>query len=103
MPVLKRRYRAVTFRVSVEEYDSFANACVASGARSISDFARAAVLHKVHTLDAPAGTLTGDLATLSATLRELDVALREVSLRIHAVLGDVAGETRTAIGIRNRV
>ena len=73
-----------------------------SGARSVSDFARAAVLHKVQTLEAPAGTLSGDLATLSTALRELDVALRELSLRIHYVLGDVDVEEKTSIVLRTR-
>ncbi len=43
MPVLKRRTRVVTFRVSEEEFNSLSDACMASGARSISDFARSAV------------------------------------------------------------
>jgi len=42
MPVLKRRSRIVSFRLSQEEYDALKDTCIAQGARSISDFARSA-------------------------------------------------------------
>jgi len=42
MPVLKRRSRIVSFRLSQEEYDALKDTCLAEGARSISDFARSA-------------------------------------------------------------
>lgn len=86
--VLKPRSRTVTFRVSAEEYGALTDACVSSGARSISDFARAASLQKVQALFAPA-TLSGDLSTLSAELGELDATLLGVSKRIRGLLGSV--------------
>jgi hypothetical protein len=46
MGVLTRRNRTITFRVSVEEYEALREFCCSVGARSISDFARAAV-HEV--------------------------------------------------------
>ena len=101
MPILKRRQRPVTFRVSADEYDAFTKACVTSGARSVSDFARAAVLFRVQTLGTSPGTLSGDLATLSMKLGELDAALCELSRRIHAVLGDVAEEDKKDIAAHN--
>ncbi|MBV8820159.1 MAG: hypothetical protein JO022_17495, partial [Acidobacteriaceae bacterium] len=64
MVVLKRRSRLVTFRVSADEYDTLMKSCVASGARSIADFARAAALQRAQMLDAQSGTLHGDLTTL---------------------------------------
>ena len=82
----------VTFRISAEEYEAVAKACVGSRSRSISDFARAAVLERVKTLHSSAGTLNGDLSTLSSTLGDLDVSIREVSRRIRRVLGPVAAE-----------
>ena len=38
--VLNRRNRLISFRLSEEEYKSLWNLCVATGARSVSDYAR---------------------------------------------------------------
>lgn len=94
MTVLKTRSKLVTFRVSAEEHDTLTHWCVASGARSIADFAREAVLLKVEMLRAPAGTLSGDLATLSTALVDLDATLVELRRRIRVVLGP--GDTNRA-------
>ena len=87
MLVLKRRSRLVTFRVSAEEHDALMRSCVASGARSIADFARASVLHTAQRMDSPTATLSGDLTTLSKSLGELDASLNEIRKRIRGVLG----------------
>ena len=87
MLVLKRRSRLVTFRVSAEEHDALMRSCVASGARSIADFARASVLHTAQRMDSPSATLSGDLSTLSKSLGELDASLNEIRKRIRGVLG----------------
>ena len=94
MSVLKTRSKLVTFRVSAEEHDTVTRWCVASGARSIADFAREAVLLKVEKLRSPASTLSGDLATLSTSLVDLDAALVELRRRIRVVLGP--GDTNRA-------
>lgn len=44
MAVTKPRNRLVNFRVSEEEFVSLREACETGGARSVSDFARSAVL-----------------------------------------------------------
>ena len=87
MLVMKRRSRLVTFRVSAEEHDALMRSCVASGARSIADFARASVLHTAQRMDSPTATLSGDLTTLSKSLGELDASLSEIRKRIRGVLG----------------
>lgn len=87
MAVLQRRSRLVTFRVSAEEYETLMKSCVASGARSVADFARAAVLQRAQMLDAHGGTLHGDLTTLGKTLGELDATLNLARKRIRDVLG----------------
>lgn len=87
MLVLKRRSRLVTFRVSADEHDALMRSCVASGARSIADFARASVLHTAQRMDSPTATLSGDLSTLSKSLGELDASLSEIRKRIRGVLG----------------
>jgi hypothetical protein len=77
----------VTFRVSAEEHDALTKSCMETGARSIADFARAAVLQKVQTSSVPVGNLAGDLTTLTKELRDLDLTLNEMRKRIRAVLG----------------
>lgn len=47
MAVSNPRYRVVTFRLSSGEYESVYAAAESRGARSISDFARGAVLERV--------------------------------------------------------
>jgi len=79
--------RTVTFRLSGVEFDTVARALQASGARSLSAFARDAVLGQVRALQAPAVTLSGDLTTLTRALTEVDNALQEASKRIRRVLG----------------
>lgn len=88
---MKRLSRPVTFRVFADEYQAFADACAKSGARSMSDFARNAVLLQVQYLDSGAGTLSGDLLKLSRELRRLDQALEETRRRIREVLGSAGG------------
>ena len=48
MSVINRRSRLVNFRLSEPELEALKSACVAHGARSISDFARGAVLTLMH-------------------------------------------------------
>jgi hypothetical protein len=50
MAVMRRRNRLVSFRVSEQEYETLQNSTITEGARSISDFARAALSE---VLDAP--------------------------------------------------
>lgn len=92
MSVLRSKPRIVTFRVSSEEYDVLARACQGSGARSLSEFARAAILDRIEALSAPRLTIHSDLSTLGKALGELDVALREASKRICRLLGPVGTE-----------
>ncbi|MDX2150474.1 MAG: hypothetical protein SFV54_07055 [Bryobacteraceae bacterium] len=95
MAVLKSRSRLVTFRLSTDEYEDLKRVCIEEGARSISDFARAAVLYRVQTRSATKASLGDDLATLSSRLEELDSALKDLSGRIARVLGS-ANEQRAA-------
>ena len=79
----------MTFRVSAEEHAALTKSCMQYGARSIADFARAAVLQRVQTLDAPPNNLSGDLITLSKGLRDLDETLVDMRSRIRRILGPV--------------
>ena len=70
------------------------SACVNSGARSVSEFARVAVLQKARYSADSAGTLSGDLTTLSIALGDLDNLLCDLSKRIRGVLGGVGAKKR---------
>jgi hypothetical protein len=83
------RRRIVTLRVSSDEYEALRTFCSESEVRSISEFARSAVVDRVAVLSAPRGLLTADLATLSRQLSELDKLLGNLRARIHQVLGTV--------------
>jgi uncharacterized protein (DUF1778 family) len=47
MSVLKTRNRLINFRLTDEEFHAVHQACAQQGARSVSDFARAAVMDQV--------------------------------------------------------
>ena len=98
MVVLKQRSRLVTFRVSPDEYSSLMKSCVESGARSIADFARAAVMQRARVLEAQAGTLHGDLTTLGNALGELDATLILTRKRIRDVLGPTTHTEQETLG-----
>ena len=80
MSVLKRRTKLVSFRLSDEEYEKLQEACVAEGARSISDFARA----KLQKSFWGQGQSLGVQATepVGAGTRELIDAMRELNRQL---------------------
>lgn len=94
MAVLKPRSRTVTFRVSSEEFLALTASCRNSDSRSISDFARAAVLHKIRS----AGRATlpaAEFNTLGKALEELDAALGDVSKAIRSIPASASAESST--------
>jgi hypothetical protein len=50
MPVIKRRSKMMTIRMSEKEYQDIQNLCMREGARSVSDLARAALQSRVNSL-----------------------------------------------------
>jgi hypothetical protein len=84
--VLRSRSRLVTFRLDPEEYAALRRVCVTAGARSMSEFAREAVLGSVEAGGGPKAGLGGDLVTLTNRLRELDRQLRSMSGLLSQVL-----------------
>jgi len=93
MAILKSTSRPVTFRVSSEELEALSKACISSGARSISEFARVAVWQRVRALSQEQSNLSGDLQSLSRELGDLDSSLHDVSKRIRSVLGNGGSES----------
>jgi hypothetical protein len=72
MLVPRPRTRLVNFRVSDEEYETLRTACTRHGARSISDFARLAVLGWAGSTDLQATAMQWRLSTLGHTMAELE-------------------------------
>ena len=57
-----------TFRLDPDEYDALRRVCISTGARSMSEFAREAVLGHVNAGGTSKTTLEGDLVTLTGRL-----------------------------------
>ena len=79
----------VTFRLTSEEHEAMTKCCVETGARSLADFSRSAVLQRIQSLRTPASTIAGDLMTLSKGLRQLDSSLGLLRKQIRGLLGPV--------------
>lgn len=73
MSVLKPRNRLINFRLTEEEFVSLRDACRNQGARSISDFARSAVMTQAEHPSGAAETGRTDelLASLESRLNEM--------------------------------
>lgn len=80
MGVMKRRTHIVNFRLSEDEYESLKNVCLTEGARSISDFARAAVCRSItgHS-SSPSDELYIRVSKLDDRVEELDRAVRRIN------------------------
>jgi uncharacterized protein (DUF1778 family) len=72
MPVPRPRTKLVNFRVSDEEYEALRSACTRHGARSISDFARLAVLGWAGSTDLQATAMQWRLSALGSKMAELE-------------------------------
>ncbi|HEY6987411.1 MAG TPA: hypothetical protein VH369_03455 [Bryobacteraceae bacterium] len=84
MSLLKNRNILVSFRLAPDEYSSVTQACMSIGARSVSDFARQALLSRVQSGEA---SLEGDLVTIARRLKEVETALEITRALIARVLG----------------
>jgi hypothetical protein len=83
MAVTKPRNRLVNFRVSEEEFQNLREACLSGGARSISDFARSAVLNTFGGANEQEGLLKIRLSTIDQKMDELDSSLRTLLGRLN--------------------
>jgi hypothetical protein len=87
MELLTNRKRLVTFRLTEAEYESLRVTCTSGGSRSVSEFARSAVLSKMMAQRDSRISLGENLAMLGLQLEELDGALQALSKRIARVIG----------------
>ena len=83
MAVTKPRNRLVNFRVSEEEFQNLRDACLSGGARSISDFARSAVLNTFSGTAEVEGLLKIRLTTIDQKMDDLDSSLRTLLIRMN--------------------
>lgn len=84
MGILTRRDRIVTFRVSAEEYQALRDYCCSVGARSVSDFARAAVYEVMGSTQTGVNPLLDQIRVLAREHGELTRKVSELSGRLDA-------------------
>lgn len=72
MAIQKPRTRLINFRVSEDEYDQLRQASEKSGARSLSDFARSAILH----------SFDGDTQSLAPAISGIDKKVDEMQEKL---------------------
>jgi hypothetical protein len=94
MSVLKPRNRLVNFRLSEEEFQGLKTACEASGARSLSDFARSAVLLSMERVGegkvVPGEQSVGPLARLGRTVETLESRVEQILAALNGGSGSNA-------------
>lgn len=95
MAVTKPRNRLVNFRVSEDEFQSLREACETGGARSISDFARCAVLTGQSGRPDSEDILRLRLALIEEKMGEVDAKL----LLIARMLRDTAPAATMTAGV----
>ena len=84
MPVLKRRSRQISFRVSEGEYLHLKKLCVRKGERSLSDFIRSGVERRLRNNQTlrPEGAPPATVAQLDRRIAELERNLQSLTILI---------------------
>ncbi len=94
MSVLNPRNRLVNFRLSEAEFEQLRAACQENGARSVSEFARTAVLGSLEN-GAPQNRASPErLEHLEGKVSELEVRIEQL-LRLLSLCGIGSGELTT--------
>jgi hypothetical protein len=83
MSVLRPRNRLVNFRLSEDEFERLKASCALQGARSVSDFARSAVLERMEMGHAPAHS-TARSYQVDNRLAELEAQMGQLLNLMHA-------------------
>lgn len=86
MSVIDPRNRLVNFRLSENELERLRQACARLGARSVSEFARNAVLHSLEEAFCGPPAARGRLAVLDQKVAELEIRVEQL-LRLLGVAG----------------
>lgn len=81
----RARRSIVTFRLSSDEYELVKQASEATNSRSLSDFAREAVMRRV-ALESQPPPPSADLPAITACLERLDAAMKEMDDKLTIIL-----------------
>jgi hypothetical protein len=92
MPVNRPRTRLVNFRVNEEEYAAVLAACSQNGARSVSDFARLAVMRQAAVDEKQATSIQWRLSALGHKMSELECRVLQLLRLLDGTEGDPDGE-----------
>lgn len=92
MSVLRPRNRLVNFRLNQEEYETLKAACSSNGARSISDFARSAVMRSVGAGEPGEGLILVRLSKVGHRISELESRIRNLLRLLEGVAGQAAAD-----------
>jgi len=79
MAIQKPRTRLINFRVSEDEYDQLRSASEKSGARSLSDFARSAILHS---FDGDAHSIAPAISGIDKKVGDMQEQLGKLFIRL---------------------
>jgi hypothetical protein len=88
MPVYRPRTRLVNFRVNEEEYATLITACSQNGARSVSDFARLAVMRLAGADERHATSIQWRLTALGHKMSELECRVLQLLRLLEATSPD---------------
>jgi hypothetical protein len=100
VPVLRPRNRLVIFRLSEEEYQNLKAACVVKEARSLSDFARSAVLGSVDAEEINQESLEKRLSGLGRRLSELEAGIQHILRLLEGMNVREPGDSRKELARR---
>lgn len=94
MPVFRPRNRLVNFRLSEDEFDKLRASCALQGARSLSDFARAAVMRCVNGGSGYSPVMEAVAVPPDPAVAELDRRVHEIESRLGELIGLLRGIER---------
>ena len=89
MPLLKKRSRIVSFRLSDEEYDSLKSVSATNGARSVSEFTRSAAFS------------TSGPEKIEDTLRSINERIKMLDQRLEMLTETLKGGANSATHFMN--
>ena len=98
MPVYRPRTRLVNFRVNEDEYATLLAACSQNGARSVSDFARLAVMRQAGADEKHAASIQWRLSALGHKMSELECRVLQLLRLLVATSSDAGDGPRRSAG-----
>jgi hypothetical protein len=91
--VFKNRTHAVTFRLAESEFEELSKTAVSQGARSLSDFARAAVMTQV-AIAAGGGSSREEIENIAKRLDAFDLTLKDLKAHVLQTLNSTPAKVQ---------